>query len=436
MLLRIWKRSAFLSFALGLGTLLALYGSAFGANLKKVQVTDSSRIDILLDSKISPKQIKTEFFGDIVQISLSDVSVYPARVTSVSGGEITKVFAYQYAPKLTRCRLTVKGGAEALKDRFEVRADGKAISIRTVQSDKAVTKAAAPVREKAEAPAEVSTAGLGDSEKALLDRVMKGPAKETAKEKDEAASDLPVVASSKKSSEKNSETRLTDGKPLPSPFRSFAMLGIVLAVFFGSVLLFKKLKSGSAPSISGSQGGLAKIIAQVGGSIKGSTKGKLIEVIANHHIGPKKSISVVRIGDRQLVLGITNDSINLITQLGESDGVSASVAQDSDFEQIAMESIRTASTDFKPQAQAPTQTGSKTRLGALIDHAVSLPQAKAPASQVQGTIPRAHAARAYSAATPSEVQAAKADFDQQDIVRSTSGVRAQIRSKLEGYKPL
>lgn len=434
MLLKIWQRSAVLTVGL-----IALGASAQAANLKKVQVADASRIDILFDSKISPKQIKTEFFGDIVQLSLSDVSVYPARVTSVSGGEITKVFAYQYAPKLTRCRITVKGGADTFKDRFEVKADGKSISIRTLGGEKAVVqKAAAPVRAAEPTTVEVNTQGLGDSEKALLDRVMKNPSKSAEKpsEKAENSEELPVV-SSKKDSAKESQTRLTDGKPLPSPFRSFAMLGIVLAVFFGSVLLFKKLKSGrSQNSLPTGQGGFAKIIAQVGGSFKGVSKGKMIEVIANHHIGPKKSISVVRIGDRQLVLGITNDSINLITQLGETDGIAAAVHQDSDFEQIAMESIRTEATRSvaspAPQASAAQPTGSKTRLGALIDNHVV---AQKPA--VTGSVPRAHAARAYSSSTSSEVQAANRDFDQEVIAApKPSGVRAQIRSKLEGYKPL
>src|SRR5689334_14258617 len=80
--------------------------------LTKVQVTDRSQVDLLFDDRITPRQIKTEFANDIIQISLNDVSVYPAKISSIPGSDLTKVFAYQYSPKLVRCRFTVKGKAE------------------------------------------------------------------------------------------------------------------------------------------------------------------------------------------------------------------------------------------------------------------------------------------------------------------------------------
>lgn len=52
------------------------------------------------------------------------------------------------------------------------------------------------------------------------------------------------------------------------------------------------------------------------GILPGSRKSKaFIEVIANHSIGPKQSITIVRIKDQQFVLGVTSDSVQLITQL-------------------------------------------------------------------------------------------------------------------------
>src|SRR4051794_31621528 len=87
--------------------------SALGStNLKSVQVSGGSRVDLLFDGKITRGQIKTEFFNDVIQLSLTDAAIYPAKISSVTGGELTKVFAYQYAPKLVRCRLSVKGKAE------------------------------------------------------------------------------------------------------------------------------------------------------------------------------------------------------------------------------------------------------------------------------------------------------------------------------------
>jgi len=52
--------------------------------------------------------------------------------------------------------------------------------------------------------------------------------------------------------------------------------------------------------------------------------------LSNHSLGPRKSIAVVRIGGRRLVLGVTNEAIHLITQLdGTEDGVSASTSTQS-----------------------------------------------------------------------------------------------------------
>ena len=93
--------------------------------LKQVQVSNGSQIDLLFDGKVQKSQIRTEYLGDIIQLSIQDVSVYPAKISSVNGGELTKVFAYQYAPKLVRCRLSVKGKAEDYKDKLEIKAQRK-----------------------------------------------------------------------------------------------------------------------------------------------------------------------------------------------------------------------------------------------------------------------------------------------------------------------
>ena len=78
---------------------------------------------------------------------------------------------------------------------------------------------------------------------------------------------------------------------------------------------------------------------------------KVIEVVATHHLGPKKSIHMVKVAGRTLVLGVADDSINLITELAgdaaprAGAGASSEPAGGDDFlsalgEQIAQESGR------------------------------------------------------------------------------------------------
>ncbi len=322
-------RKSWMTGAVALAAGLLIGSSAIAAvNLKKVQV-DGSQVDLLFDGKVAAGQIQTEFFKDIVQISINDASVYPAKITSVSGMDLTKVFAYQYAPKLVRCRLSVKGKAEDYQRRVQVVPKGKIITVRISgggASDEVAHSMAQATRED-EKVADHSPAGrrgqgeqaaneMSSEEKALLERVMKNekpqpvqaaaPAANTASKREKGekgkddSEDLPIKASEKK---------LAGGKALPSPLRSIGMLILVTGMFVGGALLFKKFKGGKLGALSNHKG-FSGILGKFG-------KQKMIEVVATHYLGPKKSIAVVKIGGRQLVLGVTNESINLIASMPE-----------------------------------------------------------------------------------------------------------------------
>lgn len=49
----------------------------------------------------------------------------------------------------------------------------------------------------------------------------------------------------------------------------------------------------------------------------GQSKGKMIRVLANSYVGVKKSISLVEVPGSVLVLGITNDNINLLAKIDD-----------------------------------------------------------------------------------------------------------------------
>jgi flagellar biogenesis protein FliO len=89
---------------------------------------------------------------------------------------------------------------------------------------------------------------------------------------------------------------------------------IVLALFGIAAMLLKKFIRGdgrAAASRHGSFGAIRRFAANRLG-----TPAKMIDIVSTHHLGPKKSIVVANIAGRMLVLGISNESINLITQLG------------------------------------------------------------------------------------------------------------------------
>ena len=100
----------------------------------------------------------------------------------------------------------------------------------------------------------------------------------------------------------------------PSVFRSFLAMFLVVGGV-GMVLVYvKKRQKGGAQAKSVGDSWLSNFMS-------GSKKSRAqIEVIANHSLGPKQSITIVRIRGQQFVLGVTQDSVQLITQLDADEG--------------------------------------------------------------------------------------------------------------------
>jgi flagellar biogenesis protein FliO len=488
---------------------LGICSQAFATStLKQVQVSNGSQIDLLFDSKVSKNQIKTEFFNDVIQISLTDVSVYPAKISSVSGGNITKIFAYQYAPKLVRCRLSVKGRAESYKDKIQLVSSagggGKMITVRldggttAATTDQVVTQASraqtkqqvdsgAKNEAKADAPAKIDDA----DEKALLDRVMKNAPVQAA-----VAAERPQEKAQERAQEKygdkaldfeksspfsnRSENRpLAGGKPLPSPMNALGKLAFVVGLFallaWGFKKFWKDRADSSIASASPLKQGLMTSISQFARKNLGKNSKKMIEVVSTHHLGPKKSIAVVRVAGRMLVLGITDDSINLITQMSgqtndQVDGIAdAEMGMDDfgdtdgmgkgfDFAGLLGVKAQPKTQASKAPAQVnpaqAAQVGRNAATGAVsagpavfsdilqaetIRPAMGTPIANnklaRPAADVRVT---GYGSSLGSGFAPSggSRPSATAPIVSAQAAQGLSGVRAQIRSKLEGLKQI
>jgi len=321
-------------------------------NIKQVQVSENDRVDILLDGRLDASQIRTEYLNDIIQLSVTDASVYPAKISSVSGKDLSKIFIYQYAPRLVRVRLTVKGKAEAFQGKVQVKPAGKMLTIRLdggAASDKVASSAAQARKDAAQAPA----SSVDAEERALLEKVLKAPVAKAAEVAAEKSTEKPAVAensASESQSPKYSKRReaksesLTGRKESFSPIRMLAsLMGVVLLL---GAALFGLRKLANSRNRDGAVGRWVR-------KSLGRTE-KMIEVVATHHLGPKKSIHMVKVAGRTLVLGVADDSINLITELnGAATSHSAGAPSvhasggEEDFlsalgEQIAQESGRPA----------------------------------------------------------------------------------------------
>ncbi len=442
-------------------------------NLKQIQVSDGPQIDIMFDGKVQKDQIKAEFFNDIIQLSITDVAVYPAKISSVNGGNLLKIFAYQYAPKLVRCRFTVKGRAENYKDRFDIKAGGKVLTI--LVEGQHLAKAERDPGEQAllervlaadpGAPSAAPAQGTGatktvEAQQKPKDSITVSSAAPTIAQPGNAEKSVekvePAGAAKATSSEEKSlgKPKLTGGKPLPSPFKAMGKMMLVLALFgFVAFGVTRLAKNRSEARIAGgmrasdlavldaeadaqvsSRGFFASLLKFARKASSGlSRSSKMIEVLSTHYLGPKKSIAVVRVAGRVLVLGVSNDSINLITQLSGDGMDAAPTAEGFDLRALGITAQPQAQAQQQPkpptQSQAPVQ---KSRFSEMLGVATAkqdpFVQPQKPTSATFAG-PRAYAAAAAQAPSGAQVFPGASS-------NSPSSVRAQIRSRLEGLKPL
>jgi len=268
--------------------------------IDRVQSPAEDRVQIRFNRKVAPSQIqvaKTEYLPEVIQITLSGVAIYPARVFALSKGEIQKVFAYQYGPDTVRIRLTVPSPSERFKDRFQLKVDQSGYwLIASMGKSQAVTPTLTPT--VAVSPANAVVAPIGTKlsakkEKELLGEVLKQPG-------GAAAASAATVA---------------------GPFRVFVALGVVIACFFAAVVLVKKSRGPAE---------MPRVMRFFRGFMPDAVvKRQPIEIVSKHHLGPKKSICVVKISGKTLVLGVTEEQINLITRLDEEsdDSGAAEIAE-------------------------------------------------------------------------------------------------------------
>ncbi|MBI3535563.1 MAG: flagellar biosynthetic protein FliO [Deltaproteobacteria bacterium] len=277
-------------------------------NLVQIEIRDGNHVNLHFDKIISKKQAQVEFFKDIIQVTLTQVSVYPAKIIRIPGKELVKVFSYQYTPEQVRCRFTVKGLAEKLQNRFQIKLNGKILNLELKDMKKdtvaSVSSASEQVMSKPVQPSQAIQPTQLDDKVALEEKLLiANVLKKVTQEKHEAIQQKPL--------------RQVASKNIVSPYKVFAiLLGMVL--MFGCVVLllqrlFKKINR--QKDTVGSP--FRQLIKKIASPLGFGNNEKWIEVVANHYLGPKKSILVVRIAGKLLVLGVSQESIQLISQLND-----------------------------------------------------------------------------------------------------------------------
>jgi len=94
------------------------------------------------------------------------------------------------------------------------------------------------------------------------------------------------------------------------------------------------------------------LVKKVIGRRDSQSKGRVIRVLASTYIGVKKSISLVEVPGALLVLGITNDRINLLTKIDDAETMNqVTAAQNEPMRWSFSDHLQKLSSRYKKEKQ-------------------------------------------------------------------------------------
>ncbi len=272
------------------------------SNLKQVQLHGDREIRLTFDKHVEKNEIAIDYLNEIVQLSIQNSSVYPAKIMPLKGKLVKKVFAYQFSPKLIRCRFSLDEKVEKYRDHVRITSAGRNVVIKFDDVRTGKSEEVSAEKEKVNENTKVNLV-TRESEKEdevneaeLLNRVLQGTAPIVpAKDSDQKPG---VIKSS--SERVSSRVGHNQNASFLLPIVKVTAVSILLGLAFFFVRKKKVLDS------------ITKIVE------KGIGKDKsLINVVAKYYLDPKKSLILVRVGGRLLLLGSSQESIQVITELAE-----------------------------------------------------------------------------------------------------------------------
>jgi flagellar biogenesis protein FliO len=415
-------KKVFSGILFGVLVLCSAEAQASSLTIREVQLEGGISARILLDANVPKGGVTIDYVRDNVQFSILNSTIYPARIIHADGEgpkSFSKVFAYQYSPNLVRVRFTVDGKAEALKGKIKMALKGKSIEISFPE-----LKGSLPADDSGEREASLLSKVLGRSEgevKVASETSAKRVETATVNSANTAIQANPALGSPVTGGEKGRTKAPLTGKRAelgqpqqgPSPLRSLIAMFLVVGGL-GLVLVYvKKAKSGKQAKRSGD--------SWLSGILSGGRKNQpYIEVLANHALGPKQSITVVRIRDQQFVLGVTQDSVQLITQI-DSDDTEIDVLDDP---KVADSLGKMFGAKVKPAPSNPKATAN-IRPSASFDSLLK-------GSTGAGAIVARNAYQAQGAGASKIEEAVGFKSPGNSPSSAAPGVRDQIRKRLQG----
>ncbi len=279
--------------------------NAAALSVREIQTSESNQVEIHLDGNLPKNSISVDYVRDNIQISLLNTTIYPAKMLHVDGSVFNKIFAYQYSPNLVRIRFTVNGQAEAFRGKVNWSEVGKVISVKF-----AAPLAAEPSEQLDEAKEKsLLSKVLGSSEVAKPESKPQNKREENSNSENKGTEKIDLGKGDDARLLNKSPPKLGGARPAPSAGKAFLIL-VSIVGGLGIVLLLVKRKK---PNLQAKMVGTGWWSNFMPGALRKPRS--FIEILGQHSLGAKQSIVVVRIKGQQFVLGVSQDNVQLITQL-------------------------------------------------------------------------------------------------------------------------
>lgn len=311
-----------------------------GAKAATGQITDireqpnqdgTHTIEFRFSTAIEKERVAVEFQRNFIQLSLKGVSAYPARTKSLDHSKLDKVFTYQYQPDLARARVLLKDSASEIQNKTSWDIEGNILRITIGGGDAGTAlltalpaqpkakqekekdrnkhaKAADTVKTKAAAPNSKLDAEDDKIIQEILAKTNEEPAKIAAAP---ATTASPVSEPVKAATPVNTEDQPLFGanKGTGDQAISTKEKGSPAAKVFGSLLMVIGIIGAAA---------LAFRRFALGKGIGLQKQGRVIEVMANQSLGPKRAIALVKVLDQYMVVGMGGENMSLLANLGNN----------------------------------------------------------------------------------------------------------------------
>lgn len=260
-------------------------GSANAATLKKVSSYSKDGAffaELTFDQAVSKENVSLDYINETVQVNLSNTDMDKSISTKVTDEKVNSVYTYKLDDGSVRSRIIYKKGIQASDFQNSTVADVQGNTVTVKISDRAAPAATVDTTAAATATAEkVSDEDLAQAAQWLEKEDAKAAEIKANEQKKET--EIPVLAA---------KTEDVAAKKTTSTSRILLSLGLVLGLLFGfSVFLKRFIKK--TPLKKNSQ----------------------IKIITQHYLGPKKSLAIIRVAGESMLIGVTDQNINLIKPL-------------------------------------------------------------------------------------------------------------------------